>query len=102
MSMHTNIEERKDDIGLRNFDHHRLMPAGSTNGDEGSDGEESDGDDDLEMVTSDHSVSDRGISKSRAIALVVTVMGASFLNVRAYLSSSSSSPHHSKTANTSL
>lgn len=96
MSMHSNMEERKDDVGLRNFDHHRLMPAGSTNGDEGSDGEENDSDDDLEMVTSDHSASDRGISKSRAIALVVTVMGASFLNVWLYPPFSSSSLHNSK------
>lgn len=78
------MEERKENIGLRNFDHHQLMPAGSTHGDEGSEGEESDGDDDLEMVTSGHSSSDRDISKSRAIALVVTVMGASFLNVCAH------------------
>lgn len=80
--MHPDVEERKDNVGLRNFDHHRLMPAESNNGDAGSDGEDSD--DDLEMVTSEHSASDRDISKTRAIALVVTVMGASFLNVCAY------------------
>lgn len=71
-----NMEETKtsSNVHLQNLDRDQLMAA-EANGDTGSDG-----DDAFDNAAIHPSTPDISMSRARAIALVATVMGASFLN----------------------